>query len=80
MFWCGEQKVNPVGPTVEDLLKYLYNVSVYKSYSVVNTHKSAILQTVQFFDKKWKHSNTTLLISKFMKGIFNRNPYEGCYQ
>ena len=43
-----------------------------KSYSVLNTHKSMLLQTPIFFYNKW--CNNPFLLSKFMKGLYNLNP------
>ena len=43
-----------------------------KSYSVLNTHKSMLLQTLPFFGNSW--CSNPYLISKFMKGIFNLKP------
>lgn len=49
-----------------------------KSYSVLNTHKSMLLQTLPFFGNTW--CQNTFLISKFLKGIFNLNPPLPRYQ
>lgn len=43
-----------------------------KSYSVVNTHKSFLLQTLYNLGNQW--SNSPRLISRFMRGIFIVNP------
>ena len=56
------------------MLKYLYYlVSLGKSYSVINTHKSMLLQTLPFFGNSWYDKSS--LIPRFMKGIFfSRKP------
>lgn len=43
-----------------------------KSYSVLNTHKAMLLQTLPFFGNTW--CSNVFLITKFMKGIFNICP------
>jgi len=43
-----------------------------KSYSVLNTHKSMLLQTLPFFGNTW--CSQTFLIQKFMKGCFHSKP------
>lgn len=40
-----------------------------KSYSVVNTHKSMLLQTLNFFNNVW--CSNPSFISRFMKGLYN---------
>lgn len=42
------------------------------SYSVVNTHKSMLFQTLPFFGVKWV--SFSILIPKLMKGYFNIRP------
>ena len=41
-----------------------------KSHSVLNTHKSMLLQTLPFFGNSWCHRDTSV-ISRYMKGVFN---------
>lgn len=41
-----------------------------KSYSVVNTHKAMLLQTLNLFDNEW--CANPRFISRFMKGLFNK--------
>lgn len=43
-----------------------------KSYSVINTHKSMLLQTLKLLGNSW--CDNPLFISRFMKGVFNRIP------
>lgn len=42
------------------------------SYSVVNTHKSMLVQTLPLLGVKWDMSST--LLSRLMKGFFNSKP------
>lgn len=49
-----------------------------KSYSVLNTHKAMLLQTLPFFGNSWCGSLN--LIPKFMKGIFHCNPPKSRYK
>lgn len=49
-----------------------------KSYSVLNTHKSMLVQTLPFFGNSW--CANTFLINRFLKGIFNRAPPLPRYQ
>ena len=43
-----------------------------KSYSVLNTHKSTLMQTLQFFGNTW--CKDCFLIQKYMKGVFHSQP------
>lgn len=44
-----------------------------KSYSVINTHKAMLLQTLPFFGNEWI-KGSTLLIPRFMKSVFIQKP------
>lgn len=51
------------------MISYLnFLIKEGKSYSVVNTHKSMLLQTLVFFDNVW--CNNPKLITRFMKGLY----------
>ena len=54
-----------------------YLVSLGKSYSVINTHKSMLLQTLQLLGQNWCYK--PLLITRFMRGIFIMNPPQAKY-
>ena len=55
------------------MITYLYGLFIDgKSYSVLNTHKVAITQTLIFCNSKWKENS--ILLTKFMKGAFNLKP------
>ena len=56
------------------MISYLNSlVNDSKSYSVVNTHKSTLLQTLNFFGNIW--CSNPVLISRFMKGLYHtRSP------
>ena len=45
---------------------------------MINTHKSMLLQTLQFFDNEW--CSNACLISRFMKGLFHVIPPKPRYQ
>lgn len=51
-------------------LFYLFRLN--KSYSVINTHKAMLLQTLPFFGNKW--CKDCSLISRFMKSVFMNKP------
>lgn len=64
------------------VLNYLqFLTRLGKSYSVVNTSKSMLLQTLKLLGNLW--CENTVLISRFMKGLFNKNPprprYSHCW-
>ena len=62
-FYCTEAVV----------LKYLfYLVKLGKSYSVINTHKAMLLQTLPFFGNTW--CKDCVLITRFMKSVFFSRP------
>lgn len=43
-----------------------------KSYSVINTNKSVLLQTLKLLGNSW--CENSVYISRFMKGLYNSNP------
>ena len=54
---------------VSCVLKYLSSLyQTGKSYSVLNSHKAMLLQTLPFFGNLW--CKYCQLISRFMKGVF----------
>jgi hypothetical protein len=72
-FWRLQKSKNPFHASEFDLMDYLcFLFRNKKSYSVLNLHKSMLLQTLPFFGNSW--CTKTFLISRFMKGIFNVNP------
>lgn len=73
IIWCNKWKINPCYPSESQILSYLSDL-VYsgKSYSVINTHKSAISQTLSLCDNEMISCST--VISRFMKGIYVDNP------
>ena len=71
--WCFIRGLNPFSTSENIVLMYLhFLMKEGKSYSVLNTHKSMLLQTLIFFDNKW--CKNPFLLSKFMKGLYNLNP------
>lgn len=64
------------------VLNYLqFLARLGKSYSVVNTNKSMLMQTLKLLGNTW--CENTVIISRFMKGLFNKNPpkprYSHCW-
>lgn len=56
------------------IVSYLFFLrNMNKSYSVINTHKAVILETVKLLDSSYSNRNFTL-ISRFMKGLHNTVP------
>ena len=51
-------------------LQYLKGLG--KSYSVINTYKSMLIQTLKLLGNKW--CDLPVYISRFMKGVFNSIP------
>jgi hypothetical protein len=71
--WCERYSKNPIKPTEIEVMSYLYSLHLCgKSDSVLNTHKSTLLQTLNIIGIKWCRSPR--LISRFMRGIFNVKP------
>ena len=78
-FWCLRRHSNPFDTTQAVVISYLNFLRLEgKSYSVINTHKSMLLQTLQFFDNEW--CSNACLISRFMKGLFHVIPLKPRYQ
>lgn len=72
-FWCLRGAINPIHTSETVVIRYLdFLVKQGKSYSVINTHKSMLLQTLQFFDNVWCANPS--LIARFMKGLFYSVP------
>ena len=71
--WCSRWKRNPIWTSEVTILTYLqYLIRQGKSYSVLNTHKSMLLQNLRLFGNKW--CDNPVFISRFMKGYFNQRP------
>ena len=69
--WNIIQCRNPICASETVVIQYLnYLVKQKKSYSVVNTHKAMLLQTINLFDNEW--CANPKFISRFMKGLFNK--------
>lgn len=43
-----------------------------KSFSVINTHKSMLIQTLKLLNNSW--CENPIYLARFMKGLFNKNP------
>ena len=73
VFWCFKWNVDPYSPSETDVVKFLTSMMRNKvSYSVLNTHKSMLINTLPYFDVTW--INGSNLIPKLMRGYFNLNP------
>jgi hypothetical protein len=71
--WCDLQFRNPIHPTEELILNYLcYLKNIKKSYSVICTHKSVIVETLKLVSPLLDLSTVT--INRFMKGLYNTIP------
>lgn len=72
ILWCSKWKTNPFSASEEIVVKFLISLMSNKvSYSVVNTHKSMLINTLPYFGVlKVKEP---LLLPKLMKGYFNFN-------
>lgn len=71
--WCSKWKTNPFSASGEIVVQILISLMSNKvSYSVVNTHKSILINTLPQFGVLWVKE--PLLLSKLMKGYFNLNP------
>ena len=72
-FWCLRRKVNPLITTEIKVVDYLYYLKLNnKSYSVLNTHKSMLLQTLPFFGNSW--CQNCFLVKRYLKGCFHSKP------
>ncbi|XP_052239900.1 uncharacterized protein LOC127850683 [Dreissena polymorpha] len=79
MSWCMCRETSPFNSSEVTVLQYLEHLrSINKSYSVLNTHKSMLTQTLPFFGNKW--CKDCFLIQKFMKGVFHSRPPVPRYQ
>lgn len=71
--WCVFRKRNPVCTSEVTVLSYFhFLLKQGKSYSVLNTHKSMLLQTLKLLGNFW--CNNPQYVSRFMKGVFNKLP------
>ena len=72
-FWCSKQKINPVNPTQVQLINFLGELfRNNRSYSCINAHKCAVIQTLASFGNT-QFLNSSMII-RFMKGVFNLRP------
>lgn len=64
---------NPFQTSEVIVIQFLhYLVQIQRSYSVINSHKAMLLQTLPFFGNNWCKECT--LINRFMKGVFFQSP------
>ena len=62
---------DPFRASEANVIEYLNSlVNEGKSYSVVNTHKSMLLHTLNLFSNSW--CSNPILIARFMKGLYNK--------
>ncbi|XP_055958535.1 uncharacterized protein LOC130013670 [Patella vulgata] len=73
VIWCKSRGYNPKHTSEVDMLAYLdLLIENGKSYSVINTHKSMLIQTLKLFNNSW--CENPRFIARFMKGVFNKCP------
>ena len=71
--WCRKRQTDPFAPNVKLLLDYLSMLfHEGKSYSCINSHKSAICQTLTISGNNDFENN--YFIKRFLKGVFNLKP------
>ena len=71
--WCSQREINPLYPPESKVLEYLTSLaSNGKSYSVINSHKAAIGQTLAVCGNNT--ISDSAVISRFMKGIYTVHP------
>lgn len=76
--WCNRQQVNCELPTEKDIADYLISLHTEgKSYSVLNTHRSMLFQTLQLISGRVFDS---IIITRIMKGLYNVNPPKPKYR
>ncbi|XP_033730006.1 uncharacterized protein LOC117319285 isoform X1 [Pecten maximus] len=76
--WCNQRRIDFHKASEKDIVNYLlYLADLGKSYSVINTHRSMLSQTMQMCGVQ--ACKDSVLISRVMKGLFNRNPPLPCY-
>ena len=77
--WNSIRKSDPLHASEAVTLNYLfYLFKLGKSYSVINTHKAMLLQTLLFLGNVWCKSS--VLFPRFMKSVFQYQPFSnlGC--
>ena len=73
IIWCDQREINQIYPSENEVLDYLSDLAEKgRSYSVINSHKSAIGQTLASCGNNLFLSNT--IFSRFMKGVFVIKP------
>ena len=73
VFGVLQGKRDPVQASEVTVLSYLSSLLEQgKSYSVINTHKSMIIQTLKLLGNVW--CDCPSYITRFMKGLFNKMP------
>lgn len=71
--WCNSRQTSPTSPSVKLLLDYLSILfQKGRSYSCINSHKSAICQTLTLLGNLSFENNS--YIQRFLKGVFNLRP------
>ncbi|XP_072179676.1 uncharacterized protein [Diadema setosum] len=77
--WCCKESFDPYSPSISDVVNFLaHQCSTGKSYSTINSYRSALSSAFPPFDghNVGKHP----LVLRLMKGIFNTNPPKPRYQ
>lgn len=74
-FWCLQRSFNPIYASEFLIVRYPDSLhSDNKPYSVLNTHKSMLLQTLPFLHPMNDWCNNCPIISRYMKGVFISAP------
>lgn len=76
--WCCLRSCDSIRLLETDIVAYLlYLKNVNKSYSVISSHKSTILETLKIVNPSY--IITSNLIYRFMKGLKVEIPPKPCY-
>jgi hypothetical protein len=71
VFWCRQRKINPFQSSEKDVIEYInFLKNQNLSYSVINTSRSMLTQTLPFFGinlSGW-------ILKRMLKGCFNFKP------
>ena len=71
--WAVRWEINPIKPSEAEVINYLAHLlNEGKSYSVVNTHRSTLTQTLASLGHNIISESP--LVKRFMKGVFEYNP------
>ena len=76
--WCAAREKNPLSPSREDLVNFLADYSVGRSYRSVNVARSAISSTLAV--NPGNHGiGSDPLVTSLLKGLYNKSPPSAKY-